>query len=84
MIDETLLDSGITRVLSILTEDERRSIPPELIQMATGKGMQSWSPATKHMACKVIKQMIGEDEGMRNHYISKWIEFWTANPEIHF
>lgn len=70
----------IQRVMSIVTEEEKKTIPSAVSDILSG----GWSPATTRLALNLVKDQIGEDEKYRKYLAEKWIKFWNDNPEIHF
>lgn len=68
------------RIFRILTPEEKADIP--LLIMTLNDG--GWSPATRDSAIKFIKDIIGENHGMRMHLARRFKKFWDDSPEIHF
>jgi hypothetical protein len=77
--NEQLVDDAVVRVLSVLTTDELAHVGA-IISLTT----KEWSPATRYAALGVIKDVIGEDAGMCEYIVTKWLRNWNEHPEIHF
>lgn len=70
----------VGRIFSILTEDEKKTIPP-IVSTILGGG---WSPATTRSAIHLVKMQMGETKGYREYLAQKWLKDWESHPECHF
>lgn len=70
----------IKRLFSIVTEEEKKTIPLEVSGILGG----GWSPATTDQAIRLVKAQLGEDERYRKYLAEMWLKEWNAHPETHF